>query len=94
MVLPPLEAIPKEPFFDSQDSMVTVGGRCFELDPVKPEAAIFDFRDFGCDLAGCEAIDAHVVLFDDLSIVRDAARENHKKKQSTLLLSRKSNQLT
>lgn len=44
-------------------SIVTVGGKCLEVDPVSPEAAIFDLSDFGCDLAGCEAIDAHDVDF-------------------------------
>lgn len=43
--LPPAEL----PFLASQDkaSMVTVGGKCFEVEPVNPEAAILDLRDFG-----------------------------------------------
>ena len=48
---PPLTAAAIEPFaFDSHEdmaSMVTVGGRCFEVEPVKPEAAILDLSDFG-----------------------------------------------
>lgn len=60
-------ATPNDPFeaLESHDmaSIVTVGGKCFDVDPVRPEAANFDFNNFGCDLAGCDAIDAHDVDF-------------------------------
>lgn len=45
--LTPLEEFAIEPFLVSQTSIVNVGGKCFEFDPVKPEAAILDLSDFG-----------------------------------------------
>lgn len=62
---PPIAGFPMTPFdLEPRDiaSIVTVGGKCLEVDPVSPED-IFDLSDFGCDLAGCEAIDAHDVVF-------------------------------
>ena len=80
--LPPLDALFIEPFFDSQDiaSIVTVGGKCFEVDPVNPDA-IFDLSDLGWDLAGCEAIDAHdfELLFREASEAK--ARKWHDNSQ-------------
>lgn len=74
-VLPPLEELFIEPFLDSQDiesiaDIVTAGDKCLEVEPVNPEAAILDLSDFGWDLAGCEAIDAHVVVFLEPDPVR------------------------
>lgn len=65
-------------------SNTTVGGKCLEVEPINPEAAIFDLSDFGCDLAGCEAIDAHDVVFWELMDAKDGGPNSSECRASML----------